>query len=67
MTTKPQHSSPDKKDSVLIVDDDAFMLKVLYRVLQKDYTLYQAGSAEEAIEVLRGRHVKAILCDHVLP
>lgn len=58
---------PKEKDAVLIVDDDAFMLKVLYRVLQNDYTLYQAGSAEEAVEVLRGRHVKAILCDHVLP
>ncbi|QHI68228.1 response regulator [Tichowtungia aerotolerans] len=56
-----------EKDAVLIVDDDAFMLKVLYRVLQNDYTLYQAGSAEEAVEVLRGRNVKAILCDHVLP
>jgi DNA-binding NtrC family response regulator len=40
---------------------------VLYRVLQKEYVLYQAESAEEAVEVLRGRHVKAILCDHVLP
>ena len=67
MTTTPQNTSTAKKDSVLIVDDDAFMLKVLYRVLQKDYTLYQASSAEEAIEMLRGRHVKAILCDHVLP
>ena len=67
MTNKLQETPVDKKDAVLIVDDDAFMLKVLYRVLQKDYTLYQAGSAEEAIEVLRGRHVKAILCDHVLP
>ena len=67
MSDKPQELSAKEKDAVLIIDDDAFMLKVLYRVLQKEYTLYQAGSAEEAIEVLRGRHVKAILCDHVLP
>lgn len=60
-------SSEQQKDSVLIVNDDAFMLKVLHKVLQKEYTLYQAGSAEEAIEVLRGRKIKAILCDHVLP
>jgi DNA-binding NtrC family response regulator len=65
--SKQSAPSPNEKDAVLIVDDDAFMLKVLYRVLQNDYTLYQAGSAEEAVEVLRGRHVKAILCDHVLP
>ena len=62
-----QPAKTNEKDAVLIVDDDAFMLKVLYRVLQNEYTLYQAGSAEEAVEVLRGRHVKAILCDHVLP
>ncbi|MDK2857120.1 MAG: hypothetical protein PWQ29_844 [Verrucomicrobiota bacterium] len=67
MTEKSQELSVKDKDAVLIIDDDAFMLKVLYRVLQKEYTLYQAGSSEEAIEVLRGRHVKAILCDHVLP
>lgn len=67
MSDKPQELASKEKDAVLIIDDDAFMLKVLYRVLQKDYTLYQAESAEEAVEVLRGRHVKAILCDHVLP
>lgn len=67
MTDKPQEFTAKEKDSVLIIDDDAFMMKVLYRVLQKEYTLYQAGSSEEAIDVLRGRHVKAILCDHVLP
>jgi DNA-binding NtrC family response regulator len=67
VSDKPQEFAVKEKDAVLIIDDDAFMLKVLYRVLQKEYTLYQAGSAEEAVEVLRGRHVKAILCDHVLP
>jgi DNA-binding NtrC family response regulator len=62
-----QEFAPKEKDAVLIIDDDAFMLKVLHRVLQKEYTIYQAESAEEAVEVLRGRQVKAILCDHVLP
>jgi DNA-binding NtrC family response regulator len=56
-----------EQDAVLIIDDDAFMLKVLSRVLQKEYILFQAGSAEEAVEVLRGRSIKAVLCDHVLP
>ncbi len=67
MTDKPQDFVPKEKDAVLIVDDDAFMLKVLHRVLQKEYTIYQAESAEDAVEVLRGRQVKAILCDHILP
>lgn len=67
MTEKPQELALKEKDAVLIIDDDAFMLKVLYRVLQKEYVIYQAGSSEEAVEVLRGRHVKAILCDHILP
>lgn len=67
MTEKPQEFGSKEKDAVLIIDDDAFMLKVLCRVLQKEYIIYQAGSAEEAVEVLRGRHVKAILCDHILP
>jgi len=67
MIEKPQEFAAKEKDAVLIVDDDAFMLKVLCRVLQKEYVIYQAGSSEEAVEVLRGRQVKAILCDHILP
>lgn len=67
MSKDPAPAAAKEQDAILIVDDDAFMLKILYRVLQNDYTLYQAGSAEEGVEVLRGRHVKAILCDHVLP
>lgn len=67
MSEKLQESAQREKDAVLIIDDDAFMLKVLHRVLQKDYTIYQAESAEDAVEVLRGRQVKAILCDHILP
>ncbi|NOU35495.1 MAG: response regulator [Kiritimatiellaceae bacterium] len=67
MTEKTQEFAAKEKDAVLVIDDDAFMLKVLYRVLQKEYVIYQAGSAEEAVEVLRGRNIKAILCDHILP
>jgi DNA-binding NtrC family response regulator len=67
MIEKSQEFAAKEKDAVLIIDDDAFMLKVLCRVLQKEYVIYQAGSSEEAVEVLRGRHVKAILCDHILP
>jgi DNA-binding NtrC family response regulator len=67
LTDKPQEFAAKEKDAVLVVDDDAFMLKVLCRVLQKDYVIYQAESAEDAVEVLRGRHIKAILCDHILP
>ena len=46
MSDKPQEFALKEKDAVLIVDDDAFMLKVLHRVLQKEYTIYQAESAE---------------------
>ena len=67
MTENTQEFAAKEKDAILVVDDDAFMLKVLYRVLQKEYVIYQAGSSEEAVEVLRGRNIKAILCDHVLP
>lgn len=67
MNNKTAMPAAAERDAVLIVDDDAFMLKVLSKVLQKDYVLFQAGSAEEAVEVLRGRSIKAILCDHVLP
>lgn len=67
MTNHQPESDAIKKDAILIVDDDAFMLKLLFKILQNDYTLYQAGSAEAAVEILRGRQVKAVLCDYVLP
>jgi DNA-binding NtrC family response regulator len=67
-SVKPLHApTTEEKDAVLIADNNAFIRKVLQRVLQNDYTLFLAGSAAEAAEALRGRDIKAVVCNQFLP
>lgn len=54
---------------LLIVDDDPLNLDALTRVLRHDYDLVRAGSADEALQILRdgGRHIDLILADKSMP
>lgn len=54
---------------LLIVDDDPLNLDALTRVLRHDYDLVRAGSADQAIQILRdeGRHIDLILADKSMP
>jgi len=54
---------------LLIVDDDPLNLDALTRVLHHDYDLVRAGSADQALQLLRdeGRHIDLILADKSMP
>jgi response regulator RpfG family c-di-GMP phosphodiesterase len=54
---------------LLIVDDDPLNLDALTRVLRHDYELVRAGSADQALQLLRdeGRHIDLILADKSMP
>ena len=54
--------------SLLLVDDDPFMLAVLADLLaQEDYRLLTAASGEEALAILAREQVQVILCDQCMP
>jgi diguanylate cyclase (GGDEF)-like protein/PAS domain S-box-containing protein len=54
--------------TLLLVDDDAFILSSLQSVLNQDgYQILLAESAEEAFEQLAHHEVQVILCDQRMP
>jgi DNA-binding NtrC family response regulator len=57
----------EKEISILIVDDEEPMRRLLALQLQSDYRCVTAGSAEEAIELLGTRCFNIVLTDIMLP
>ena len=52
------------QNSVLLVDDDASLLRLLsIRLEAEGYAVHTAGSAEEAIQVLRNDAIELMVTD----
>ena len=56
-----------KKPSVLVVDDQATVIKVMERMLSPDYLVLTAKSGASAIEIARIKLPDVILLDMVMP
>lgn len=53
--------------SILIVDDEPYILKILaYKLRREGYTAFEAESAEEAWQILLERSIDLVLLDVVL-
>lgn len=57
----------DPLPTVLIVDDEPLNRELLRRVLFREYTILEAGDAEQAMCELDRMPVDVILCDQVMP
>ncbi|QGZ42038.1 PAS domain S-box-containing protein/diguanylate cyclase (GGDEF)-like protein [Pseudoduganella flava] len=58
----------DERPTLLIVDDDAFMLDVLSDFLAQDgYRILTAQTAAEGFDILARHRVQVILCDQCMP
>jgi diguanylate cyclase (GGDEF)-like protein/PAS domain S-box-containing protein len=58
----------ESKPTLLIVDDDAFMLDVLSDFLAQDgYRILTAQTAYEGFDILARHNVQVILCDQCMP
>ena len=58
---------PEALPTVLVVDDEVRSLDALRRTLDEDFTVFTAGSAEEARGLLQRQPVSVILCDQRMP
>jgi two-component system cell cycle response regulator len=59
---------PAQVPTLLLVDDDRFMLDLLADVLAADgYRILRAGSGEEALELLAQHRVQLLVCDQCMP
>lgn len=64
----PQAGAAREERTLLLVDDDRFMLGVLNDMLVgQPYRVLSACSGEEALEVLDHEAVEVILCDQAMP
>lgn len=58
----------ERRQSILIVDDEDNVRNALRRCLRKDpYDLHFASSGPEALEVLGARSIDMIISDHLMP
>jgi DNA-binding NtrC family response regulator len=64
----PQDETLMEQQTLLIVDDDAFMLDVLTDFLAQDgYRILTAQTAAEGFDLLARHRVQVILCDQCMP
>ena len=67
-TALPPRPTGHARKTLLIIDDDPFMLDVLTNLLGRDgYHILCASSAAEGFEVLALNEVQVILCDQCMP
>ncbi|MCC7600331.1 EAL domain-containing protein [Janthinobacterium sp. FW305-129] len=64
----PQDTDSEEQQTLLIVDDDVFMLDVLSDFLAQDgYRILTAQTAAEGFDILARHKVQVILCDQCMP
>lgn len=56
-----------KKDAVLLVDDERSLLDVFEAALSPYFDITKAGSAREADFILAKRSFKVVVADHLMP
>lgn len=58
----------DRRQTLLIVDDEAHIVSALHRLLrQEGYLILNARTADEAFELLALHQVQVIICDYQMP
>lgn len=61
----------DECPTIMIVDDEPNVLKVLKELLSKDYTIITAPDGQKALEQLKGKsnpeEISLIICDQRMP
>lgn len=53
---------------VLFVDDDAFILSALRRLMRREnFSFTTAASGEEALKILKTEHIPVVVSDYMMP
>ncbi len=67
LKVKANHTDPENKPFLLIVEDNKEMTVFLYDTLSNDYNVLMAKDGAEALEVLRIHSISIIVCDWMMP
>jgi signal transduction histidine kinase len=60
-------NEPDKKPSVLVIDDEPLVLKLLDAILRKGWEVTTVPSAADALQRLGAARFDAVVCDLMMP
>lgn len=63
----PMPLKPAELPAVLVVDDEVRSQDAIRRTLDEEFTVFTAGGAEEARELLNRQVINVILCDQRMP
>ena len=63
----PQPVPQGEKPSVLVIDDEPLVAKLLETILRRAWDVTVASSGAEALELVAGRRFDVILCDLMMP
>ncbi|MDO8834900.1 MAG: response regulator [Vicinamibacterales bacterium] len=63
----PQPVPPGEKPSVLVIDDEPLVARLLATILRRTWDVTVASSGAEALEFVAGTRFDAILCDLMMP
>ena len=59
---------PERRGTILIVDDEPAIIRSTRRILEKEHDILAAGTAEEALEIIRANHnIDMLLLDVFMP
>ena len=58
---------PEPRFSILCVDDEPSVLEVLQKMLERRYEVLTAGSAKDALLILRQRTIDVLITDQKMP
>ncbi|MBN2340939.1 MAG: response regulator [Deltaproteobacteria bacterium] len=62
------HTRPERRGTILIVDDEPAIIRSTRRILEKDHDILAAGTAEEALDIMRAnQHIDILLLDVFMP
>ncbi len=64
--SEPQEK-PQKRETVLIVEDNPDMRAYIHTLLADDYMLFEAGNGEEALAIVQQHSVDLIVSDLMMP
>src|SRR5260370_12606483 len=59
--------STDRKCSLLVVDDEPYILATLSAFLRQDFEVLTVDSGEAALQILKQRSIDLILADQKMP
>lgn len=58
---------PEKKHTILVVDDEPDIVDSLFDTFIETYKMFKASNAKEALEIINDKQIDLIICDQSMP